>query len=266
MIASFSCRRDSRPSPFEPLIFLIDAVFRSSMSAIPLPPLRVLSAGAPRAGVGACIDAFAGGRARAVAVEFSPAPGIEARMQSPDPAAEIVIATVPAVAEFRQRGLLAASASIAIGSVRTAVVVRAGAPAPDIGSPEALRAALLEADAVVFNRASSGRHIETMLEHLGVAGAIARKITRTDTGEGVVERLASGVLGRAIGFAQMTEIARLAARGVSLVGPLPDELGKSTTYEAAVLAGASADADARALIAYLASAAGRQTLSKEGLE
>jgi molybdate transport system substrate-binding protein len=45
---------------------------------------------------------------------------------------------------------------VELGRVGVGVAVRAGAPVPDISNTEALKRAILAADSIVYNRASTG--------------------------------------------------------------------------------------------------------------
>ncbi|MEQ1759453.1 MAG: hypothetical protein ABL986_14120 [Vicinamibacterales bacterium] len=65
---------------------------------------------------------------------------------------------------------------VALGRIGLGVVVRAGAPAPDISTPQALRAALLGAKTIVYNRASSGQGIEALVRNVGPASKHSGKL------------------------------------------------------------------------------------------
>ena len=71
------------------------------------------------------------------------------------------------------------------------VAVRAGAPKPDIGSVDAFTRALLAARSIAYLKVGSGVHVEELVRRLGVADAIAGKVTRPDTD--IVSELVAGV-------------------------------------------------------------------------
>ena len=83
------------------------------------------------------------------------------------------------------------------------IAVRKGAPKPDVSSPEALKRALLAADTVVYNTASSGLYIEKMLDRIGVGDPVKAKTQRYPTGEGVMMHIINGK-GNEIGFGAIT--------------------------------------------------------------
>lgn len=71
-----------------------------------------------------------------------------------------------------------ASVRVSIGRVGVGVGVRAGAERPEISSGEAPKTELASAGAVVYNRASTGLWIETVLQRLGMAESAQPKAVR----------------------------------------------------------------------------------------
>lgn len=227
--------------------------------------IRILSAGAPKAGVRACADAFTAETGREVGISFATAPVVRERVEAGEAGADIVVAPVAAMDTFAQDGRLAAGPRVPVGSVKAGVAIRDGAMAPDIASAESLERALLAADAVIYNEASSGQYIAEMIERLGLTGALAARTLRLPNGAAVMTRLAEGK-DIEIGFGQIPEIKRFEGKGVHLVGPLPEAIGKTTTYTAAALAGAMTPDGAMALLDFIGSPRGRRILAEAGLE
>jgi len=227
--------------------------------------IRILSAGAPKLGVGRCAETFAQKTGLDVAVEFATAPALRARIEQGDTGADILVAPVPHMEKYASSGQVVAGTQTAVGAVRAGVAIRAGAQRPDLSSVESLKQALLEADAVLYNTASSGQYIEELIGRLGLAEALTSKTGRFPTGSAVMVRLAEGTAAREIGFGQITEIIRF-RDGVQLVGPLPEGIGKTTSYAAALLAAAPDAEHARALLTFMASAEARHIYAEAGLE
>ncbi|MEE8548789.1 MAG: substrate-binding domain-containing protein, partial [Alphaproteobacteria bacterium] len=180
--------------------------------------------------------------------------------------ADVVIAPVPAMKTFEEKGLVVAGTSAVIGSVKAAVVVRDGAHAPDISTAETFKYAILDADSLVYNRASSGLYIEGLMARLGVAEEVAAKTTRLATGGEVMKHLAASEAPNEIGFGQIPEISVYADQGVTLVGTLPEEIGKTTTYAAGLSASARAPEPAQAFIDTMATPAAKETFRATGVE
>ena len=228
--------------------------------------VRVLSAGAPRTGVSRCAEAFSRDTGHQVDVAFATAPVIRGRVEDGEAAADVVIAPLAIMRAFAERGRSVPGIGAIIGSVEVGVVVRDGAFVPDISSTEAFTNAVLAADSLVYNEASSGLYIAQLMERLGIAREVAAKTKRLANAAEVMRYVAQGGAAREIGFGQIPEIRRFAGEGVKLAGPLPKEIGKVTTYEAGLLADARAPEPAAALIRYLASAAAKRTFVATGVE
>lgn len=228
--------------------------------------VRILSAGAPKAGVSACAEAFARESGQKVDISFATAPILRERIEAGEAGADIVVAPLAAMEAFARDGRLAAGPRVPVGSVKAGVAIRDGAPVPDIASVESLKQALLAADAVVYNEASSGQYIAEMIGRLGLADALAARVLRLANGAAVMTHLTGDPTGRAIGFGQIPEIRRFEDRGVRLVGPLPEAIGKTTTYAAGLLAGAATHDNARALLDFMGSVEATRIYAESGLE
>ena len=228
--------------------------------------IRVLSAGAVKRGVGSLAEAFGRDTGAIVTVTFATAPVLKVKVEDGTAEADVVIAPVPAMKGFEEKGLVVAGTSAVIGSVKAAVVVRDGANAPDISTAETFKYAILDADSLVYNRASSGLYIEELMARLGIAEEVAAKTTRVATGAEVMKHLAASEASNEIGFGQIPEISVYADQGVTLVGPLPEEIGKTTTYAAGLSAGAVTPATARAFIDTITTPAAKETFRATGVE
>lgn len=228
--------------------------------------IRILSAGAPKGGVGRCASTFARKTGHQVDVTFATAPALREKIESGDTGADILVAPVAHMEDYVAAGHVVAGTTIPVGSVRAGVAVRKGAAPPDISSVESLKAALLAADAVLYNRASSGQYIEGLMTKLGLAEALAAKTERFANGTAVMIRLAEGAAASEIGFGQVTEIRRFEGGGIALVGPLPEEIGKVTRYAAGLLARAAAANHVQALLNFMASTQAARIYAEMGLE
>jgi molybdate transport system substrate-binding protein len=228
-------------------------------------PVRVLSAGAVEPALRAALEGWRSGGGGEVAVAFATAPRIAERLASGE-RPDLVLAPQGLIERLERAGDLAGQ-PVTVGSVGVGIAVRAGAPVPAIRDEASLREHLLAADAVVFNRASTGLYMERLLERMGLASAIESKAVRFPDGDGVLRRIASGSGDREIAFAAATEIALFRERGVRFVGPLPDGLQNRTTYAAALLGGGGGpSAEAQRLLAFLDSAASRSAMAEAGVE
>jgi molybdate transport system substrate-binding protein len=178
---------------------------------------------------------------------------------------DVVIMTDVAVDDAAKRGAVAAGTRTDIARTGMGVGVRAGAPRPDISSPEAFKAALLGARSLVYvdpaQGATSGIHFASVLDRLGIAEAVKSK-SQLVPGGYPAERVASGEAELVVH--QISEIVPV--KGVTLVGPLPGDLQKVTVYSAGLATRSASPEAARAFIAFLTRAAFKPKFAAAGLD
>lgn len=223
--------------------------------------IKVLSAGAIEPGLKAAAAAFQKSTGHELRITFNTAPQIQKRIGEGE-VHDVVIAP-PAVLDQVSSKL--EQERTAIGRVGMGVAVRRGAPVPDVSTAEALKKSVLDADSLVFNRASTGLYLENLLKKMGVYEEVEKKTTRYADGAAVMEHVLKGK-GREIGFAPITEILVHRDHGLRLVGPLPAEVQNYTSYTASMMAAAPAAGAAQAFVRYLATPAAKATFVAAGIE
>ena len=192
--------------------------------------LRVLSGGAAKSLVDPLAATFAHGK---VEVEYQPMGRlVESLAASAQGGAEVdlVIVTEETLPRLERENRVKRGAR-PIARVGIGVAVNQKAPAPDISTVEAFKRTLLAAKSVVYidpKVGTSGKHVAEVLRRLGIADEVNAKATLAQGGY-IVEPVGRGEI--ELGIHQISEI--LPVRGVKLVGPLPRELQKYTTYVAA---------------------------------
>jgi molybdate transport system substrate-binding protein len=226
--------------------------------------IQVMSAGAVEPGLVLVSKQFEQRSGHTVAIEFGTGPQLTTRMQT-DAVADVLIAPSAVMDVAHGRGRIDPMTRARVGGVGVGIVVRQAAEPLEVGSPDALRRALVSASAVVFNRASTGQHIERLIMQLGVADIVNAKAVRVETGEAVMARIASGT-GVEIGFGAMTEIRMLEHTGVRLLAPLPPPLQNVTTYEIAALRSNLPKTAAIAFVQFVTGPEGQRSLRAAGIE
>jgi molybdate transport system substrate-binding protein len=225
--------------------------------------VRVLSAGAMQPALIAATSAMRATNGHEVKVEYAIASELRRRVGGGE-IADVLFAPVAVVAELTKSGRLAAEGQVAAGRVGAGVVARVGAPLPDITSADALKRSLLAAERVVYNRASSGVYIESMLKKLGVYDELGARLIRYDDGTAVMHHLMKGQ-GREFGFGGITDILMYKDKGLQLVGPLPEDIQNYTAYTAALVAAAVNGDAARDYLRFLASPEGKALFAANGI-
>ena len=234
------------------------------VSAAAAAEVRVLSAGAVEPGLAAFAQLVKRETGHELKVQYNTAPRIAQRLAAGE-VYDILISPPAAIAQAAQDGTVDAATRTAVGRVGAGVVVRAGAPAPDVASVDALRAAVLAADSLVYNTASTGLYLDRLFASMGIADAIKGKTTRYPDGAAVMEHVSRGK-GSEIGFGAITEIRMVEPKGLRLVGPLPAAVQNYTSYDAVAMTGAADPAAARAVLALLGTPAGRAAFAAGGVE
>ena len=142
------------------------------------------------------------------------------------------------------------------------LAVKAGAPQPDISSPQKLKEALLAAKAVCYSGGASGIHFVQACERLGIEGIVGAKLVKPRPGEMVGPVLVRGEAD--IGVQQPAEL--LPVPGITIIGPLPPELRQTIVYGATVFTGSTQLEGNRAFVDFMRSHAAREVLSETGLD
>jgi molybdate transport system substrate-binding protein len=192
--------------------------------------INVLSGAAVEPGLVAAADIFRKQTGSNVVITYATTPEMRHLIgvgASPD----VAIAPPALLDELAKSAKVDGAARVLLGRVGIGVVIRDGAPTPDVSTTEALKRAVLDADSVVYNRASSGLYVERLLQRLGLAEQIQSK-TKRYTGTDMIEPLIQGK-GKEIGFMPVAQILNCRGRGLQLVGPLPADIQNYTTYAAA---------------------------------
>jgi molybdate transport system substrate-binding protein len=177
-------------------------------------------------------------------------------------AADLAILTAEAIDDLIKRGKVVAGSRVDLARSGIGIAVRKGASKPDIGSPDALKQALLAAKSVAHSKTGmSGIYFPTVLARLSITEAMKSKIVMPEPGTPVGEVVAKGAA--ELGVQQISELLPVA--GIDVVGPLPATLQKITIFSAGILAAAKEPDAAKALVTFVA-AEGRPLLGPKGLE
>ena len=147
---------------------------------------------------------------------------------------DVVILTNAHIAELAAGMHVIVESAVDLGSVPTAIAVRASDDAIDVSSEAALRKALLAADAIYIPdpaRSTAGIHFANVLAQLRLLAEVGARLRTFPNGMAAMRALAEAK-GKPIGCTQTTEI--FATPGVRLVSPLPKGFDLETVYTAAV--------------------------------
>jgi molybdate transport system substrate-binding protein len=162
-----------------------------------------------------------------------------------------------------KQGKVAADSRAVIAKTGNAIMVRAGAPKPDLSTTEAFKRALLNAKSIAYAKEGlSGVYFVARIEKLGMTAALKDKSKVMASGELAAEAVAHGEA--EIGILPVSEI--LPVHGVEVGGAFPAELQSYVVIGAGVSAAAKQGAAARELIKYLTSPAALPVIKAKGME
>jgi len=178
-------------------------------------------------------------------------------------AVDVVIVADALLREFIRDGLVLAETYTPVARSAIGMAVRAGAPAPDIATAEALKRTLLQAKSIAYSASVSGQYVTTELyQRLGIADQVAGKSRLIGGGERVGAVVARGEA--EIGFQQISEL--LPVPGIAHITPLPPEVQKVSVFSAGVAA-STGDSDlARSVIKFLLSPEAAPAIAKSGVD
>jgi len=151
-------------------------------------------------------------------------------------------------------GHVVASTETPLATVPMVVVVRKGAPKPDISTPDAVKRMLLGAKATSYPDGAGGRggaagvSFDETQKKLGIYDQVQAKVKRIQ-GVSLMKLVTNGDIDFAVTFSSEVDDP-----GVEIVGQLPREISTPTGLVAFLSTQAKAPAVARALLSYLSSA------------
>ena len=179
---------------------------------------------------------------------------------------DVIILNDYEIGELVGQGVVATGTQTDIARFGIGVVVRRGAPLPDISTPEALKQTLLSAKSIVYanpDRARGGAHVAgVVLQRLGIADAVKGKTLLSTGGAASSEAVAKGEADLSV--QGMSE--NILVEGVTLVGPLPKDLQKIMTLSAGLAARSAVPEAARAFVAFLAHLSFKSKFAEAGLD
>lgn len=180
--------------------------------------------------------------------------------------ADIVIIPRQGIDDLVKDGKAAAGNVTAIANSSIVVVVRKGAPKPDISSPDALKRALLTAKSITYGNPADGGasaiHFAKVLDRLGIANEMKSKTIYAKAGADTGVIVASGKAD--LGINQRQVLAPV--EGIEVAGPLPGDLQSTTVFAAAIMTGAKDAAVSKALVNFLRTPEAAKVIKAKGME
>jgi len=163
--------------------------------------------------------------------------------------------------DYIKQGKVVAGSVVEYGRVGNGVAVRAGAPKPDISTPDAFKRAMLDAKSIGHTNVGTGPFNTRLFQKLGIYDQIKDKI-KIIQGRLVAEAVAAGDI--EIGIQQTNVIQPVA--GTEYLGPLPPELMEYGRVGVGLLAVSQQQEVANAFMKFMADPANVALLRKGDME
>jgi len=175
---------------------------------------------------------------------------------------DVAIVTRMTIDDMARQGKIVADTCVDLGRSGLGISVRKGARKPYIGTVDDFKQALLTARSVVRStEGASGQYFEKIIDRLGIAGEMRKKLKFGPSGR-VAELVARGEVEMAV--QQISEL--LPVRGTDFVGPFPPELQHYTVFAAGVSAASSNPDIAKAFIRTLTTPTAIALFKAHGVE
>ena len=200
-----------------------------------------------------------------LAVTWGTAPMLVKRIDDGD-TADVVVLSRAGIDALQKQGKIAAGTDVTLASSGVGIAVKAGAPKPDISTPEALKRTLLAAKSIAYSEPSaggaSGVYFAKLLERMGIAEEMKPKTKYPPPGGFSANLLMTGEAELAV--QQKPELLHVA--GAEVIGLLPGDLNVITEFAVAMMVGCKNGETGKALIEMLQSPGATATFRSKGLD
>jgi molybdate transport system substrate-binding protein len=250
--------------PMTPLAFIASilslGLVMSPIENLKAAELKVIAGGSMAGALNELRPQFERASGHKLAIHFDSTPNIIAQVTSDTPF-DLAVVPVDVFKDAAAKARFAPSPPTDIARVGYGVIVRAGAPKPDISTSDALKKTLLDAPSIAFLPASAaGAYILGVFDRLGIADAMKAKTKAQTAPAQIAEAVARGDAELGVFLVNV-----LIAPGVELAGPFPAELQQELVFAAAVAADTREADAARTFIDYLTTPDAMAVIKAKGM-
>lgn len=235
------------------------------LAAVPVraeEPVRVLSSVAVKAVMDALVPEFQKTTKHKVSAEFGIAAAMKTRMEGGEPY-DVAILTPAMLDDLVTKKLIDPASRPVVARSGLGLMVKKGAPKPDVRSVDSFKKTLLAAKSITYVPASaSGALLLATLDKLGIADAVKAKAKTAATGDEVNANIASGAADLAV--LPVSEILPVA--GAELGGVFPAEIQSYIVMAAGINPRSANAAAAREFVAFITSAKATPVVKSKGME
>jgi molybdate transport system substrate-binding protein len=174
---------------------------------------------------------------------------------------DLAVVPVDVFKDAAAKARFAPGPTIDIARVGYGVIVRAGAPKPDVSTSDALKQTLLNAQSIAFvPESAAGGYVLKTFDRLGISEAIKAKTKPQTTPAQIAPAVANGEAELGVFLVNV-----LIAPGVELAGSFPAELQQELVFTSAVAADSREADAAKAFITFLTTPAAAAVIKAKGM-
>jgi molybdate transport system substrate-binding protein len=193
-------------------------------------------------------------------IHFDSTPNLIKQITSSAPF-DLAVAPVDVFMDAAAKARFAAGPTIDIARVGYGVIVRSGAPKPDVSTSDSLKATLLSAQSIAFvPESAAGAYVIKVFDRLGIAEAMKAKTKAQATPAQIAPAVAKGEAELGIFLANV-----LIAPGVESAGSFPAELQQDLVFTSAIAADSKDAEAAKAFISVLTTPASAAVIKAKGM-
>jgi molybdate transport system substrate-binding protein len=237
------------------------ALVTSAVTDLRAAELQVLAGGSTTAWMNELAVQFERTSGHKLVIHFDSTPNLIKQATSGAPF-DLAVAPVDVFKDANARTRFVADPTIDIARVGYGVIVRSGAPKPDLSTPEALKKTLLDASSIAFvPESAAGAYVLKTFDRLGIAEAMKAKTKSQGSPAQIAPSVAKGEAELGVFLVNV-----LIAPCVELAGAFPAELQQELVFAAAVAADSKDAEAAKAFVSFLTTPAAKAVIGDKGMK
>jgi molybdate transport system substrate-binding protein len=236
------------------------ALVMAPMTDLQAAELKILAGGSTTGWLNELGPQFERASGHKLVFQFDSTPNLIKQITSAAPF-DLAIAPVDVFKDAAAKARFAPGPTIDIARVGYGVIVRSGAPKPDISTPDALKATLLNAPSIAFvPESAAGAYVIKVFDRLGIGEAMKAKTKAQTTPAQIAPAVAKGEADLGLFLVNV-----LIAPGVELAGSFPAELQQDLVFTSAIAADSKQAEAAKAFISFLTTPAAASVIKAKGM-
>jgi molybdate transport system substrate-binding protein len=232
----------------------------SSMTDLRAAELKVLAGGSTTGWMNELGAEFEHATGHKLVIHFDSTPNLIKQATSGAPF-DLAVVPVDVFKDAGAKARFAPGPTLDIARVGYGVIVRSGAPKPDVSTPDALKKTLLDAPSIAFvPESAAGATILKTFDRLGITDAMKAKTKPQASPTQIAPSIAKGEAELGVFLINV-----LIAPGVELAGAFPAELQQELVFTAAVAADSKEAEASKAFIHFLTTPAATAVIKAKGM-